>query len=75
MDEKTIKNTPTKITAMLVDYDDIQAVFGDDFWNDTENIYCVPVSKIPSELFAELDNNPSFAGWRDENVLFLISEG
>jgi hypothetical protein len=40
--------------CLVVDWDILRKVFGEKYWNDRENIICVPTNRITEEEFDEL---------------------
>jgi hypothetical protein len=59
------------VKALHVNWDTLRRIFGERWWNDTEDLICAVVSKIvdPHEI-CELDCD--VPNWRDYH--YLISE-
>jgi len=49
---------------------DFRTVFSDRWWNDQEDVCCIPVCEIMPEDANLMLNNPAFEGW--PNVDFII---
>ena len=42
--------------AVTLPWEILRAVFGERFWNDSENVICVPTNRITPEEWWELEN-------------------
>jgi hypothetical protein len=40
--------------CLVVDWDILRKVFGEKYWNDHENIICIPTNRITEEEFDKL---------------------
>lgn len=40
--------------CLVVDWDILQKIFGEKYWNDHENVICVPTNRITEEEFDQL---------------------
>jgi len=62
------------VSSLIVPISEMRKVFVDNFWNDTEDIYCVPVDAISLDIAAKICDNEFFEGWKLASVRYIISE-
>ncbi len=57
-------------SCIFVEWDVLRKVFGEHYWNDVENIICVPTDCISDEEWESLEDSGVYQG---PYVDFLIS--
>jgi hypothetical protein len=66
--------SPMESNVLLVDRTALFAVFGEKYWNDHEDIVCVPTERITQdEAYKMLSYKKELNGW--QKAQYLISEG